>query len=229
MVARPFPLAAALLVLPLMAQAGQPLATDDSDVKPARDCEWETSASRERQADGPRSRAWTSTLGCGVGLESEIAIGVGRAMNGPDASRLWSLGGKTSLRASSETAPGIALAWMVLADQAPGVPPKAHGVLVTGVVSRPVGAGATLHGNLGVSHDRSDSTTRLSWAVAAERSLNEAIDVTAEAFGVGSDAPWAAVGLRWNAHDRVTAGIAWSRDFSAARARSAALTVTLAF
>lgn len=220
---------AALLALPLLVQAAQPLTTDDADVKPARDCEWETSASRERQADGLRARAWTSTLGCGVGFATEVAVGVGRSVTGADISRLWSLSGKTNLQPSSETAPGFALAWMVLADQAPGVPPKAHGVAVAGVVSRSVGAGATVHANLGVNHDRSASTTRLSWAVAAEQSVNEAIDLTAEAFGVGSDAPWGAVGLRWNPREWAAVGIAWSRESAGDRARNASLTVTLAF
>ena len=221
--------AAVFIALPAAVHAGQPLATDDADAKARGACEWETSATGEASADGSRNRAWTSTVGCGIGWDTELGVGFGHTRGDGATQRLWSLSGKTGLRTRTDTEPGIALAWTVLADQSPGVPPKAHGALLSGVLSQPVTGGWTLHANLGASHDRADKRTRLAWAMAVERAVSEQVDVTAETFGVGSDDPWGALGLRWTANAQVTAGLAASRDFSPARTRTLALTVTVAF
>jgi hypothetical protein len=221
--------AALILALPVAAHAGQPLATDDADVKAARECEWETSATRERTPGEPATTAWTTQLGCGIGFGTELTVGGGRTRGDGDPATLWSLSGKTALSERGESTPGLALAWAVLADQSPGVPPKAHGWLVSVVASQPLAADWTAHLNLGMSHDRPTQRDRFSWAVGVEHTLSDAFDLTAETFGVGADDPSAALGLRWNAHKRVVVGLAWTHDFSPARARAVTLTTTWAF
>lgn len=220
---------AACLAAPLVAQAGQPMATDDADAKAARECEWETAAARERVPGEPSVTAWTTQLGCGIGWATELTVGGGRTAGDGDPATLWSLSGKTALRERGESTPGVALAWSVLADQSPGVPPKAHGWLVSAVVSQPLAAGWTAHLNLGGSRDRQTQRKRFSWAAGVEHALGEDFDLTAEGFGVGSDDPSIALGLRWNAHKRFVLGLAWTRDLSPARASAATLTATWAF
>ncbi|RRS01136.1 hypothetical protein EIP75_21955 [Aquabacterium soli] len=214
----------------LTAFAGQPLATDDADVKALHECEWETGWTRARQHVAPSSTAWTTQVGCGVGLDTELAVGLGRSNGGEgDPATLWAFAGKTSLRQRDGAEAGYAVAWAVLADKSPDVPPKAHGWLLALVASKQLAEGWLAHANLGINHDRPSHSTRLSWALALEKALSSKVDLTAETFGVETDQPSAALGLRWSACKHFVLGIAATRQFEGPRGTVTALTATLGF
>lgn len=222
-------LGACMLAAASPAQAAQPLATDDADVKTSGECELESGVSRTRDQGGPAVTAWTTQVGCGVGMDLELGLGGGSTQGGGQHSTLWSFGGKKSLRKRSDDEPGYALAWSVLADQSPGVPPKAHGWLLALIASGQWRPDWLVHGNLGINHDRPSHRTRLSWALATEHALNDAFDLTAEMFGVGADQPSASLGLRWNAGRHLVMGLACAHQFSGPRSDTQVVTVTLSF
>lgn len=95
----PLPLLLATLactVLTLPAQAGRPLQTEDAGVLERGACELE-GATQRVSVDGARATEHALQFGCGIGLESQVALNASTAKDGSDRSRGLALVGKTGL------------------------------------------------------------------------------------------------------------------------------------
>jgi long-subunit fatty acid transport protein len=76
------------------------------------------------------------------------------------------------------------------------------------VLTRPLSADWTVHGNLGWTRDRPYNLDSTTWAVAAEWAASETWTVGAETYGDDRNKPWLGVGARW------TLSKAWSVNAS---------------
>ncbi len=72
----------ACAALPLAAQAGRPLATEDAGVLDAGSCEFEAFAATERATASPVLRSHAFQVGCGVGARTQLALGFRGALLG---------------------------------------------------------------------------------------------------------------------------------------------------
>jgi hypothetical protein len=214
-------IAAAALLPAAPALAGRPFATEDAGVLAAGECEFEAYLGHASARGAPSESAWWLQPGCGLGRNLQLALGVGRSQaDGTSASGV-ALGGKWGLSDGGDDAPQWALAFGTAAVRTGGRwQHDGHGATL--VLSLPA-AGGAWHANLG--HARGDGTASTTWALAREHGLREGLDVGVEFYGDDHAAPWAGLGLRWAATERLTldASAAWQADGGRARALSVGL------
>ncbi|MBX3637379.1 MAG: hypothetical protein KF683_18580 [Rubrivivax sp.] len=190
-------LLAATAALNAPVHAGRPLATEDAGLLEPRACELEAFVGRARERDAPRLDAASLQVGCGFGLRSQAALGVGRESAAGERSRSLGLSGKTGLRDGGDDATSFALAWGLGAADAPGTSMRLETTYLTGVATLPLGGALALHANLGWSRSRSASASTTGWALALEHAGESGIDVMGEVFGDDRDRrPWVQVGVR---------------------------------
>jgi hypothetical protein len=150
--------AMSISLLPLAAQAGRPLVTDDAAVLAPGDCQVEASASR-----GPGQR-WLAPT-CNVAQDWEAGIGVGNVRSGGEFHRAIAIGVKTVLRPLSEDGIGVGAS---LSEQRITGPETSRDQAVNLIVSMPLAPWALAHVNAGairhgISHQHAGT-----WAAALE-------------------------------------------------------------
>jgi len=135
-------------------------------------------------------------VGCGIGLQTQLAFGIGR-FRSVDASRTAAaVTGKTALRALSDDSYGIALAYTIDGNRTPGEPLRHTGSSASLVVSVPHGH-TMFHANLGLTRNHVEGRNAKVYALAVERPGEQGIDVGVELFGQSSESPWIGAGARY--------------------------------
>lgn len=205
MTTSPFPTWAAVLLAAAAtaAHAGRPLATEDADVLDAGSCELEGFASRLDERFPPASRGTTLQVGCGIGWDTQAALGWSRARSAGESAHAWALGGKTALVRRSGDGIGLTLAWGLAAARPPGGTLEHEASLLNLVATREWSGGWLTHANLGWLRSESASASTTTWNLALERPVGGGVDLMAELYGDDRTRPWVGVGARWAASERL--------------------------
>jgi hypothetical protein len=191
------------------AHAGRPFATEDAGVLEKSDCEWESFAAQARTKGESKVTGWNTQLGCGVGFKTQVALAFGRSKFESENTNVLALGAKTGLIDGGENGTSVTLAYGGVAAKGPGEGSyRWNTTAVNLVLTRPLSAGWTVHGNLGWTRDRPGKLDSTTWAVAAEWAATEQWTVGAETYGDDRNKPWLGVGARW------TLSKAWSLNAS---------------
>lgn len=183
------------------AQAARPLVTDDARIVDPKSCQLESWLRFNR--DG--TERW-ALPGCNFTGNFELTFG-GSVQPVGDSTAVTDiqLQGKTVLRPVQPNDYGIALAFGVIEQ------PKAEHRTSPGTVYAylPVTASLRddrllLHTNIGVTRDRTEGQTRMTWGIAGENVLTDRVALIAEMFGENKGSPWYQLGLRvWIVPQRV--------------------------
>lgn len=220
-------------VLPAAALAGRPLITEDAGVLERGACEVE-GFHAQASAGGSSALANSLQLGCGLGLNSQIALAAATTRAGSDRERGLALGGKTGLwQAEGDDAPALTLAWGLAWSRPDGQSRRHAGTALNLVYSAPAFAGTTWHANLGHARDEIARQRSTTWAFALE---HEGFDVgvklapMAELAGDDREAPLWNLGLRatlWP--ERVFVDGSYGRQIASGRPRTWTLGFKIAF
>lgn len=198
------------------AHAARPLTTDDAGVLGRGECEWELVAARPSGG----GHGWSTTGTCGIAAGVQLIGTYGRSSESGSTTQ----GFAPSLKASIADGGDQGISWTGSATlnalKEPGTGWRTDSVALNLIASRPVGAGFTVHANLGHLNSRPASQAATTWNLALERSGASGIDLMAEAFGDDrSSAPWLSAGVRWTLAPSFSLNAAWARQGGAAAAR----------
>ena len=214
----------------LSAQAGRPLQTEDAGVLDRGACEVEGAVAR-LSAEGTTASERALQIGCGLGWNSQLALGAASVKDGGDREKGLALAGKTALWTGPGDDPAaLSLAWGLQWLKADGDTWRHAGSDLNLVYSRPLAAELTLHANLGHARDRAGRQDSTSWAVALEHAGFGSLAPMAEVFGDDRQAPWWNLGLRWTAvPERVDVDLSYGRQMVGGRPRLVTLGFKFAF
>lgn len=224
--------ATTLLMAPAMSQAGRPLATEDADILAENECEWEGFVARESSSGSPSVRGWATQVGCGLGvLSSQVALGYGRSRaNSEPATQELAISGKTGLLERTDTQPlGITLAWAIGATRAQGRAFKHDATLLNLVATRAIGDDLKLHANLGWARSEETRQSATTWNLAAELSVNSALDLGAEVYGDDRNKPAVGVGARWHLNEQLSLNASYAVQAETPRIKLWTIGFKLAF
>lgn len=211
------------------AMAGRPLVTEDAGVLEARDCEWESAAVWISRRGQPRISEQATQLGCGIGLDTQIALAAGRSRSDGAAARSLSLVGKTGLSRGGEQGIALTLAWGVAGSQAAGARLRHELSFLNLAASQPLPQGFTGHANLGLSHSPSERSSRANWNLALEWAQRPGLEWMGEVYGVEHDKPWLGLGWRWSPGQDWSLNASWATQHPSARTRLFSLGFKLSF
>jgi hypothetical protein len=190
--------AACALAIPA-AQAGRPLQTEDAGVLERGSCELEGVQARLRE-QGISTTGQSLQVGCGIGLNTQLAVASSRSkVEGFRATGL-ALGGKTELwRGAGEDAAAFTLAYGVEWDKPAGEKRQRSASVLRAVFSQPV-PGGSVHANLAAERDEIAKERSTSWALAYEHEGFDAGPIKlapmAEVFGTRGESAWWNLALR---------------------------------
>jgi hypothetical protein len=176
--------------------AGRPFTTDDAGVIDARNCELEAFGSHARAQSGPSERGAWAQVGCGIGFETQLALGMGRFSSADGSRSAAAAMGKTALRPLTEDSFGLALAYTIDGSRTPGEPLRHTGSSATVVISVPRGR-TMFHANLGLTRNHVEGRNAKVYALAVERLGEQGMDVGGEVFGQSGESPWIGAGARY--------------------------------
>jgi len=226
-IARSAPLCLALAAAGT-AHAGRPFVTEDAGVLKRADCEWEGVIAHAKASGAPSESAWSTQLGCGIGLDSQLALAWGQARSAGSRADSIVLGGKTGLIDGGEDSPSFALAYGAAWTRADG-DQRLDSHYANLVLSAPLDPDWTAHANLGLLDLHQGRATRTTWALAVEKRVAAALDLGAEFYGEGSGKPWFGVGARWQAGEKLSLNASWAWQSEAPRVSLATLGFKLEF
>ncbi|CAN7753296.1 hypothetical protein LJR290_006829 [Variovorax sp. LjRoot290] len=189
-------LAASLMLLSQPGWAGRPFTTEDAGVIADGACELESFGAYVRPRHEPSERGGWSQVGCGIGFDTQLAVGAGRFKSGGGSNTVAALGGKTALRPLSDDSVGVTLAYVLEGLRSSGQHMRHAGSAAALVVSIPNGR-TIVHANLGVARNHLEGKTVGTYALAVERLGERGLDVGLEVFGQGSERPWIGTGARY--------------------------------
>lgn len=225
------PLKSILLLAALLAfgpaWAGRPLVTEDAGTLARGECEWESFAGRQAR---PKVTLGASQVGCGVGYNTQLALGVSRDVSDGNGSNYLLVNGKTAFDAVDEASPHFAVAYSLLGGREQTDFMNYETAEVKGVMTLPY-RGWLLHANAGLLHLHQDRANRVIWAFAAERPAAIGnIDLMAEVYGDDKNSPWVQAAARWTAiPGRLFIDASYGVHTDGRHARLATLGMKLAF
>jgi hypothetical protein len=222
-------LAVACALPTFSAHAGRPLATEDAAVLERGACEWESFAAHATERQRGAVNALSTQLGCGVGAGTQVALAVQRESSDGQHANTLVLAGKTGLAERQDGRPGLALAWSAAAAKQPGETMKHERTALNLVLSQDLAKELTGHLNLGWVRSQSTRSNTTTWNLAAEYAVGNGVDVMAEYYGAQRDKPWAGVGVRLAATDKLNFDTSYSVQSGAAKAKLWTLGAKLAF
>lgn len=174
----PHLLSAALLCVATAAEAGRPFVTEDAGVLERGACEVEGVAMHASASGSPSERAWALQAGCGLGFNSQLALGYGRSRADGAKASAYALGGKTALLPGDGDALALSLAWGLNWARAGGAT-TFDSALANLAASRAFGQGWTLNANLGLLRVQEPRDSLATWALALEKRVAEGLDLGA--------------------------------------------------
>lgn len=192
--------------------AGRPLVTEDAGLLGRGSCEVESFVAKASDLD--LKLGWAQ-IGCGIGMNTQLALGVGRETSSEPSVNYAALLGKTSLRTLTEEDYGVVIAYTILGGKESGGDFNYASTEIKAVLTVPH-QGWFYHANAGVLHTDADSDSRAIWAFAAERpNALGPVALMGEVFGVGDDAPWFQVAARWPViEDRFFLDASWGKQIN---------------
>ena len=193
---RELSLAACVMLISSATWAGRPFTTEDAGVIDARNCELEAFGSHARAQSGPPERGAWAEVGCGIGFDTQLALGMGRFSSGYGSRSAAAALGKTALRRLSGDSFGMALAYTVDGSRTPGEPLRHTGSSASVVVSVPHGR-TMFHANLGLTRNHVEGRNAKVYAFAVERFGEQGTDVGVEVFGQSGESAWIGTGARY--------------------------------
>jgi hypothetical protein len=219
--------AASASILSSAAWAGRPLATEDAGVLNRGECEIESFAGRTRE---PTVRLQWAQVGCGIGFNTQLAVGVGREKLDEGRATTTALSGKTFLRELTNEQAGFAFAYTLAGAKQQSSSLGHENTELKAVVTVPRGDWL-FHGNLGWERAHAEHSTRSLFAVAAERTgALGPVDLMAEVFGDDREAAWVQVGARWPViPERLFIDGSWGIQTNSDRSKQVTLGVKVAF
>jgi hypothetical protein len=218
----------ALVACAMPALAGRPLASEDAGVLDRGDCELEGAAAHA-SVSGASGSERALQLGCGIGFDTQLALGLARASAGGAHADGLALGGKTSLWKGSEDA-GLALAYSLAWGRAGGGSWEHAETALNLAYSRPTSKELTLHANLGHARDEIGGAAATTWSLALEHAGFGALAPMAEVFGDDREGPWWNLDLRWTvADEKFYIDASYGRQMASGRARLVTLGFKFAF
>jgi hypothetical protein len=186
----------ALLIWAGIANAGRPLVTEDAGVLGKGECEIEAFYLNERVSGAPTSLGWSGQLACGLGINTQIALGALRGSTAGEHAYGIAFIGKTGLRELTDDQVGIALAYEIGGEKISGESFKHETTGIRAVVTAPVDKWL-FHANLGWLRLESANNNATTWFVAAERTEVGPFDLAVEAFGEFGEPTWVNLAARW--------------------------------
>lgn len=189
---------------------GAPLATDDTDVLDAADCEWEGGYTRQKAHRSPAENGWETELSCGIGLRTQLALAYGEARAADRTSRNVTLLGKTRLVERQDDRIGLSVAWTIGGVRNHDESFKHDFSQLYLVASQEVVKNLTWHANLGWLHDQIEHRDHATWNLAGEYALGGGVDAVAEFYGESHIKPWWGVGARWQATEALSLNAGFS-------------------
>lgn len=212
------------------AWAGRPLATEDAGVLGRGECEIESYAGHVRDNSSPSVSTRWAQFGCGIGLNSQLAIGAGTERSEGELTKPAALMGKTFLRELTDEQTGFVLAYALFGAQDPGNSFKHDATELKGVVTAPR-SGWLLHANLGSHYSHTSKLYSTVWALAVERpGALGPVDLMAETYGDNHTAPWVQVAARWAViPKRFYLDTSWGMQTDSARAKQVTVGLKIAF
>lgn len=211
------------------AHAGRPLATEDADVLGRGSCEWESFAARVRTDGEPSSHGWATQAGCGIGIGTQVALGVSRERSDGATAEGLLLGGKTRLVGRDGGATGWTLAWGLAGVKDEGRSFDHETTFLNLVATRELTDGLTGHANLGWLRSESADTDSTTWNLALEWALGAGLDLMGEVYGDDRSEAWLGLGVRWSVNERFSLNGSWARQGGTPSARLWTLGFKLAF
>jgi hypothetical protein len=216
--------------LSLPAWAGRPLATEDAGVLGRGECEIESFAGRARASGGDTEHTRWAQFGCGIGYNSQLALGAGDQKAGGETTHISAVVGKTYLRELTDDQTGVVIAYAFLGAKAPGEGFKHEATEIKAVLTGPTN-GWLLHANLGSNFSHTAAPYGTVWALAAERPAAVGpVDLMAEVFGDNHSDPWVQFGARWQVvPERFFLDASWGVQTDSARTKVVTIGLKLAF
>lgn len=188
-------LAVCVMLLSSATWAGRPFTTEDAGVIDAGKCELEAFGSDARAQSAPSERGAWAQVGCGIGFQTQLALGLGRFRSADESRTAAAAMGKTALRPLTEDSFGMALAYTVDGSRTPGEPLRHTGSSASVVVSMPYGR-TMFHANLGLTRNHVEGRNAKVYAFAVERLGEQGTDVGVEVFGQAGESTWMGTGVR---------------------------------
>lgn len=211
------------------AHAGRPLATEDADVLDRGECEAEGFVARQTVTGSAAVDGTALQVGCGVGWNSQAALGYARERSAGARTSAWGLSGKTAIVERADDTTGITLAWGLGAQREPGGSMKHESSFLTLVATREWAGGWLTHANLGWTRSESASANSTTWNLAVEKPVGNGVDLMAEVYGDDREKPWLGTGVRWAATERFSVNASWSVQNASPRPKLWTLGFKLAF
>jgi len=178
------------------AWAGRPLVTEDAGVLAETECEWESFLGRQTE---PKVTLGATQIGCGIGSNTQVALGTSRERDAHTGSNYTTLSGKTAFDNADYALPRVALAYTLLGGREQTDYLNYISAEIKGVLTIPFGSWL-LHANAGLLHSHQEHASRVTWAVAAERlGAIGSLDLMGEIYGDNENSPWVQVATRWTA------------------------------
>jgi hypothetical protein len=195
-------LIAVMAVASTSSWANRPLTTDTADVIASGTNQLEVYASRVTASDLPSENGFTAQLSHGFGHHTQLSFAFDHARaSGESASGLL-VGGKSWLVELGDTSPGVSLGYGLTGVKAPGNSWKHDASYLTLIGTQPLGHGLLLHGNLGFARSQLARQNSTTWAVGAEWTATESVNLIAETFGDDRGKPTWSLGALWQVMPR---------------------------
>jgi hypothetical protein len=186
-------LLAAALCYAAPSWAGRPLATEDAGIMEHDECEVENFYATQAH---PNVTALFTQAGCGVGRNTELALGISREVSPDSTTNYLILGGKTALVKMADENAGIAIAYTFTSGKESKL--ERHTSTEIKAVATLSDQYWLLHTNIGWLHDSASHNDLVIWGISAERlGFINGLDLMAEVFGDNRTSPWIQVGVRW--------------------------------
>ena len=218
----------AATLAPLTALAGLPLVTETADALPRGDCELEAQTSQASSSGQPTLREWVGLGACGVGLDTQLALGLARASQaGSGQAQTLNLSGKTNFKLPENGQTGWGLAYALDGHRNAGESWQVHGHAVTLLATHVLAPGWLGHANLGWNHSRGDRLNSTAWSLGMERTgtVSWAVDL----FGDDRNRPGASTGLGYDFGAGFSGNVSYALVFEKPRIRMFTLGAKFAF
>jgi hypothetical protein len=216
------------LSLTLPALAGRPFATEDAAVLEPRSCELEAFVARETARGADRVSGISALVGCGIGVQTQLGLGIGQDKAGGQKTSAVEMVGKTALVQPQDGRVGVTLAYGIAASKEPGASLRRDSSALGAVATVPW-QDAMLHANLGWSRSHSNGIDSTTWALAYERPWGRGVDVGAEAFGDDRSAGWLGLAVRWTVIEGLSFDASFAIQADSARAKLLTIGAKFAF
>jgi hypothetical protein len=184
------------------AQGARPLNTDDAGVLATGQCQFEPYAGTNRASGQAARRFAIVQFNCAVPRQTQIGATFGRLLDASAATDAATLSGKTNWVELKDEQTGVALAYGLAWNRAPGSAWTFDMSFVTLIASRQVAPRLLLHANLGTLHSRLAGLRSTTFGLAAEWAATETVTLSAETYGDDRSQPWASGGALWKLSER---------------------------